>query len=130
MGAKQVDIEWDDVILSSQDTTPILDAGAVYGIDGRQDGGPITLKCFDPVTRQEFWSKSGFKYATLISADGKLLVMQTDGMLKVARLIKTGYEELASMNVLPGTTRALPALSNGRLFVRNEKTLACIDLGK
>ncbi|MFO0918139.1 MAG: hypothetical protein U0872_07480 [Planctomycetaceae bacterium] len=23
----------------------------VYGVDGRQDGGPVTLKCFDPQSR-------------------------------------------------------------------------------
>ena len=56
--------------------------------------------------------------------------MQTDGVLKMVRLSKAGYEELASASLLAGTTRALPALANGRFYVRNEKTLACFDLSK
>ncbi|WP_397568558.1 PQQ-binding-like beta-propeller repeat protein [Schlesneria sp. T3-172] len=128
--SKGVEVVWSDELLSSQYTTPIHIDGAIYGIDGRQDGGEITLKCFDPVTRKEHWSKSGFGYATLIAADGKLLVMQTDGVLKLVRLSKTGYEELASAELLSGTTRALPALANGRFYIRNERTLSCFDVAK
>ncbi|MEI8021061.1 MAG: PQQ-binding-like beta-propeller repeat protein [Schlesneria sp.] len=130
LSAKSVDVIWSNEILSSQYTTPIFDGGVVYGVDGRQDGGPISLKCFDPATEKELWSKSISGYATLIAADGKLLVMQTDGVLKVGRLSKTRYEELGSASLLAGTTRALPALANGRLYVRNEKILACFDLSK
>lgn len=128
--SKGVDVVWSDEVLSSQYTTPILIDGAVYGIDGRQDGGAVSLKCFDPVSRKEHWSKSGLSYATLIAADGKLLVMQTDGTLKIVRMTKSHYEELASAALLSGTTRALPALSNGRLYVRNERTLACFDVAR
>ena len=127
-GPQNCDVVWSDEILSSQYTTPILHDGAMYGIDGRQDGGPISLKCFDPMTRKEYWSKSGMTYSTLIGANGLLLVMQTDGVLKLTRLSKERYEELGSAKLLPGTTRALPALANGRFYVRNEKTLICVDL--
>jgi hypothetical protein len=36
--------------------------------------------------------------------------------------------ELATLKLLSGTTRALPALADGRLYIRNERTLACFDL--
>jgi outer membrane protein assembly factor BamB len=130
LGANDVDVIWSDPLLSSQYTTPIVFDGAVIGVDGRQDGGPSALKCFDPESRKEFWSTSGQKYSTLIAADGKLLVMQTDGVLKLLSLSKARYQELTSATLLPGTTRALPALANGRFYVRNEKTLVCVDLGR
>lgn len=126
----RVDVVWSDDILSSQYTTPIVHEGAVYGVDGRQDGGPISLKCFDPQTRKVHWAKSGIGYATLIGADGKLLVMQTDGNLKLVKLDKAAYQEIAAVKLLNGTTRALPALANGRLYVRNESTLKCVNLGR
>lgn len=128
--SKGVNVVWSDELLSSQYATPILEDGAVYGIDGRQDGGAVSLKCFDPVTRKEHWSESGMTYATLIAADGKLLVVQTDGVLKVVRLTKTRFEELASAELMTGTTRALPALANGQLYLRNERTLSCFDVAK
>ena len=130
VGPKSVEVVWADELLSSQYTTPIVADGAVYGIDGRQDGGAVSLKCFDPITRKEHWSKSGLTYATLIAADGKLLVVQTDGIVKVVRLSKTAFEELASAEVMTGTTRALPALANGRLYLRNGDTLSCFNVAK
>ena len=130
LGRDKLDIDWQDEVLSSQYTTPIIHEGAVFGLDGRQDGGPISLKCFELETRKVHWTKSGLAYATLIAADGKLLVMQTNGTLRLAELSKTAYRELGTAELLRGTTRALPALANGRLYVRNEQTLKCVELGK
>lgn len=130
LGRNKLDVVWQDEVLSSQYTTPIIHEGAVFGIDGRQDGGPVSLKCFDLETRKIHWSKPGLAYATLIAADGKLLVMQTNGTLRLAELNKSAYRELGTAELLRGTTRALPALANGRLYVRNEKTLKCVELGK
>lgn len=135
IGARLVDVTadaanvtWEDEILSSQYTTPIVHEGLVYGIDGRQDGGPVSLKCFDPQTRKVLWTKSGLEYATLVAADGKLLIQQSNGELRVAALDKTAYRELAIKKLASGTTRALPALANGRWYLRNESTLFAFDL--
>lgn len=127
--ADRVDITWNDEVLSSQYTTPILQDGAVYGVDGRQDGGPVSLKCFDLQTRKVFWSQP-IPYATLISVDGKLLVMQTNGKLMMVALDKSANRELGSTSLLTGTTRALPALADGRFYIRNENTLKCVSLAR
>lgn len=127
-GKQTCDVLWDDTILSSQYTTPILHGGAIYGIDGRQDGGDVTIKCFDPQTKDRHWSHSNVVYSTLIGADDKLFMMQTDGTLKMLELTTEDYRELGSAKLLSGTCRALPALSNGRFYVRNEQTLLCVDL--
>ena len=129
-GRNKLDVVWTDEVLSSQYTTPIILDGTVFGIDGRQDGGPISLKCFDLESRKVHWTKPGLAYATLIAADGKLLVMQTNGTLRLAELSKSAYRELGTAELLRGTTRALPALANGRLYVRNETTLKCVELSR
>lgn len=128
LAANAAEVVWEDEILSSQYTTPIVYEGKIYGVDGRQDGGPVSLKCFDPATRKVHWEQPLSQYATLIAADGKLLVMQTDGELRIATLDASKYTEKAKLKLLPLTTRALPALANGRLYVRNERMLACFDL--
>ena len=127
LSPSKIDIVWQDELLSSQYTTPIVHDGAVFGIDGRQDGGPISLKCFDPETRKVHWTKPGLAYATLIAADGKLLVVHTNGSARLAELNKTEYRELGTASLLRGTARALPALANGRLYIRNEQTLKCVQ---
>jgi hypothetical protein len=54
--------------------------------------------------------------------------MKTDGTLVVIAADPKGYRELAEASLFQNTTRALPALSNGLLYVRDTKTLKCFDL--
>ncbi|MCA9006230.1 MAG: PQQ-like beta-propeller repeat protein [Planctomycetaceae bacterium] len=116
--------------MSSQYTTPIEYDGALIGVDGRQDIGPSSLICFDPNEQKVLWSQENYGYATLIEADGKLLILKTDGTLVMATASKEEYKELGRAQVLNTTTRALPALSNGLLFIRDTKALKCLDLNK
>ena len=115
-------------IMSSQYTTPILYDGSLIGIDGRQDVGSARLICFNPQTQKIQWSQNDFGYATLLEADNKLIILKTDGTLVLAEASKEAYKELGRAQVLSLTTRALPALSNGLLFVRDEKTVKCLQL--
>ena len=115
-------------IFASQYATPILLGGLFYGIDGRDDTGPADLKCFDPQTKMLKWSEQGFGYGTQILVDGKLLLVKTNGELVLVEPNPETYTELAREQVLTGVTRALPALSNGLLYVRDNTTLKCLDL--
>lgn len=131
LGAKSAEELWaSDDVLSSQYTTPIAEGGVLYGMDGRQDVGAATLRCIDPAAKKVLWSQEGFGYATLIKADGKLLAQKTDGTLVLVKPDKAGYRELAQASLTLGTARALPALSNGLYFIRNESTLLCYDLAR
>lgn len=130
VGPNQVETVWEDTLLSSQYTTPIVHQGHVYGVDGRQDGGPIALKCFNPSTRRVDWTESLPEYATLIAADDKLLIMQSNGTLRVAALDPKAYRESGTFSLARGTTRALPALADGVLYIRNESRLMAFDLNE
>ena len=127
-GSGVVRIWESDDVLSSQYTTPILHDDALFGIHGRQDLGAAELRCVDPATKKVHWSVDGFGYATLILADGKLIILKTDGELVLARADKSKFVELGRTRLFSDTTRALPALSNGRLLVRDTATLKCVDL--
>ena len=127
-GAK---IRWaSDELISSQYTTCIYKDGFLYGIDGRQDLGTARLRCLDLKTRKIRWTEDDFGYATLILAGDALLAMKTDGELVVVRASPDKYFQLAAAKLAAGTTRALPALSNGLLYVRDESTLKCVRVGK
>ena len=77
--------EWDsDDVMSSQYTTCVEHDGILYGIDGRQDVGMARLRAFDPRTGSVLWTEEGFGTGDLILADGKLLIMKTDGELVLA----------------------------------------------
>lgn len=120
---------WADELLSSQYTTPIVHAGAVYGIDGRQDQGKSRLICFDPLTRRVHWEQPNLEYGTLIATGDDLLVMHTEGTLRRVTLSTAAYRSPASARLTKDTVRALPALSRGRLFLRDTKHLYAFEVG-
>lgn len=120
----------DKTLLASQYTTPIAHEGVLYGIDGRQDVGEASLRCIDPEAREVLWEEENFGYATIIKADGKLLIQKTDGTLVLVKPDKTSYQELSRVRLFPGigTVRALPALADSLYLVRDEKRLYCFNL--
>jgi outer membrane protein assembly factor BamB len=116
-------------VLSSQYTTAVYHDGHLYGIDGGESIGTGTrLRCIDPLRQRVLWGEEDFGNGTLLVADGKLLALTTDGRLRLIEPSAEKLQVLAEAQVLRSTTRALPALSDGRLWVRDEQTLKCLDL--
>lgn len=60
------------------------------------------------------------------TADGKLIATKTDGELLLIKPDTAGINVLARARPFPGSIRALPALSGGRLYVRDDHTLKCL----
>ena len=131
MSADSAEVLWkNDDVLSSQYTTPVPYRNSLIGIHGRQDYPGAELRCLDPLKPTVLWSEPDFGYATLILADDKLVIQKTDGDLVLAEAATTRFKLLSRTQLFRGTTRALPALSNGRYFARNESELKCVDLGR
>ena len=65
---------------------------------------------------------------SVILAGDRLLILRENGELVLAPASPDGFKPLARAHVLPETVRAFPALANGFLYARNEKTLVCLDL--
>lgn len=129
LGKNSIKTVWEnDDTMSSQYPTPVLHEGYLYGIHGRQDVGTAALRCIDPKTHKVAWNQNGFGMGTLINASGKLVIMKTDGTLVLAAASPKAFQQLGSAQVLPTISRALPALANGLLYVRDTKTLKCLDL--
>lgn len=114
--------------MSCQFSTPVPYQDSLYGVDGRQDMPPGRLRCFDPNTGRIRWTKSEFPVSNLIVADGKLVIVTDDGGLILAAAASDAYRELARTKLSRTTTRALPALAGGLLYVRDTSSLKCIDL--
>lgn len=119
----------DEQSLATQYCTPIVRDGKIYAIDGRDDVPPADFKCLEEKTGRVLWSERGFGYGTLLAADGKFVIAKTDGELLLAKPGETGLDVLARARPLPGTLRPLPALAAGRLYLRDDTTLTCLDLG-
>ena len=95
-----------------------------------QKNAIATLHCVDPATGKATWKreKVGKYHAALLrTSNNKLLVHSDSGELILLQPDAKEYRELAKAKVC-GPTWAHPALANGRLYVRDEKELVCIEL--
>jgi outer membrane protein assembly factor BamB len=129
------EVKWQDGdTLSSQYATPVYHAGYLYGIHGREDAPPPgILRCLDAKTGKIAWEKPDFGIAHAILSGDKILFAKTDGELVLAAANPKSYQELARATVARDT-RALPALSQGRLLMRTTKggqgKLICVRVGE
>lgn len=81
--------------------------------------------CLVAKTGEPVWQeKVGSHHASLVSANGLVYFLSDAG---VTTVVKPGPKfEVIARNELGETCFASPAISNGRLFIRGEKTLFCI----
>ena len=66
---------------------------------------------------------------TFTDPKGTTLVFKSGELVLAAPDSKT-YRQLAAARVFTATTRPLPALAEGRLYVRDTQTLKCLDVGR
>lgn len=117
-------------VLRSEWQTPLLLDGFLYGMDNVGGAGPVThLTCVNATTGERAWQVLRFGKGNLIAADGKLFMTTMAGELVVARASSKKYDELGRVTVLE-TTRQTPALSNGRLYLRDGREILCLDVRK
>jgi outer membrane protein assembly factor BamB len=91
-----------------------------------------TLRCVETATGRVLWSQSpvGEYHASLLrTGDDKLLFLDDAGNLMLLQPDPKEYRELCRAKVC-GKTWAHPALADGRLYIRDEKELICIQLAE
>lgn len=120
--------------LATQYCTPVAVDGLLYAIDGRDDVPPADFVCFERERGAVRWTAADFGYGTLLAADGKLVVAKTDGDLLLVEPAAAEPRVLSRARPFAagpraGAVRALPALSGGRLYLRNDSTLTCLRVG-
>ncbi len=86
------------------------------------------LKCVDARTGEEKWKARGFQRGSLIAADGHLIVLGEEGRLALVEATPAGFREKASAQILEGRSWTMPTLANGRLYLRNQSELLCLDM--
>jgi len=117
-------------VLRAEWQTPILVDGYLYGFDNVGSAGPVThLTCVEAATGKRMWQQPRFGKGNLIYADGKLFLTTMKGELIIARAIPKAYEELGRATIL-GQTRQAPALSDGRIYLRDDKEIVCVEASK
>jgi len=119
-------------LLATQYATPVKHNGLLYAVDGRQDIGDASIKCIDPVNQKVVWEESGFEYGSVVRVNNDVLFLTCGGELIRFDADQSGFRQRHRSTVLDSTPRSyrLPAISNGRLFVRDDRVLKCLRVGE
>ena len=115
---------WANKEMKNYFSTSVLVDGYLYGFNNNK------LTCLDFRSGKTRWKTGGFNRGSLITADGKLIIYSDQGLLALAEISPDSYKELAKFAFCDERTWTVPTLSGGRLFLRNEKELACLKVGK
>jgi outer membrane protein assembly factor BamB len=118
---------WSNLDLKINLATPVLVDGYFYTQGANRD-----YVCVDAKTGQLKWSQPGFglgrkDYASTIAAGKNLLVLSEDGTLIALAANPAKYTELSRLQVC-GNTWSHPAYVDGRLYVRDGRSLQRVDL--
>jgi hypothetical protein len=57
-----------------------------------------------------------------------LLILRENGELVLAPAASDGFHPSAKASILSKVTRSYPALADGKLYARDEKSLVCVRL--
>lgn len=99
----------------------------VYGSSG--DFGPAFLCSVNSATGEFGWRQRGIAKATMLYADGKLIVLDEDGALFLVKADGKQYRLLAKApDVLAKTAWTAPTLYGRTLYLRDRTNIVALDL--
>jgi outer membrane protein assembly factor BamB len=123
---------WMNPDLTCYFSTPVPVGDQLYMVTGQfgvLSGATSTLRCVETKTGHELWHKDKvgrFHAALLRTGNDKLLMLDDYGNLTLIDPDAKEYKELAKSKVC-GATWAHPALADGRVYLRDDKELICVE---
>jgi len=120
----KIDTVWHNKEMRNHFNSSIYHKDHIYGFSSS------TLKCLVAETAQRKWSTRGYGKGSLIIVDDKLLVLSDRGKLAMIEATPTGFNELAQAQVIEGKSWTSPTFADGKIYLRNQKEIACYDLTK
>ena len=122
--------------MACEQQTPVIWKGMLYGIQPK-DAGPLRnqLICVSPndVTKIIWTSgKEGrFGLGPYLIADNKMFVLSDDGTLTMIKPDSKNYVQIAQKKLFDGADAWAPmALADGRLVLRDAKTMYCVNVSQ
>jgi outer membrane protein assembly factor BamB len=127
-GVVSAEIVWENKAMRNRIGSSVLVDGFLYGLDG---DWTARLKCVELATGRERWADRSVGRGSLIAADGRLLVLGESGEPALVAADPAGYREIARCKVLTGNKCwATPSLADGRLYLRDEREIVCLQVGR
>ena len=123
-GKAVIEEVWLSKRMKNQFSTSVLIDGYLYGFHNK------VMQCMEFDTGEIMWSERGFNHGSILPADGKLIILGEKSQLALAEISPEAYKEISRAELITGKTWTIPTIANGKMYVRNEKEIVCVDLKK
>jgi outer membrane protein assembly factor BamB len=109
-------------------TTMIRVGDFIYGSSG--DFGPAPLTAIDVHTGEIKWQERAFPKASFVYADKKFFVVDEDGGISLATFSPTGVKVISKFSLLEHNAWTAPTLVGTKLYVRDRRSIASLEVGR
>ncbi len=126
-GKTRVERAWKNDELQIAQTTVVRAGDYFYGSTGHD---PFYVTAIHAKTGEVAWQEQGFSLANLVSADGKILLLDTEGVLALATAGPEAWKVSSKVNLLKPQAFTVPTLADKNLYLRDLEKILAIDLGQ
>jgi len=107
-------------LLSAHYNTPVFHKGILYGIDGYEGRGNVSLRAIDVSRRKVLWQEDGFGTAHMVVAQNHIVAITLEGKLRLFECSGEGFKQVAETQLAEGgqICRSTFALADQMLIVR------------
>jgi outer membrane protein assembly factor BamB len=113
---------WKARSLAARFSSPVVHNGHVYGLSNRR------LVCVSAETGKQLWTEGGYSDGQVILCGDKLVVSDGAGKLCYVAADPAEYRLLGKVTVFPDRTWNVPAMAGNRVYLRNHRQMACLEL--
>ena len=100
----------------------------VYGTSGQ--GATAIMTATQVETGETAWRQRGFSRASLLHADGKVIVLDEDGDLSLTEMTPSGMTTLSSAPLFNTRAWTAPTLVGTTLYARDRERIVALDLSE
>ena len=98
----------------------------VFGSSG--DFGPAPMTAVDVRTGNTVWQDRSFPKANLVYVDGRVILLDEDGVLALVTLSAQGMKVISKTNLLTNLAWTPPTVAGTKLYVRDRRTIVALEL--
>ena len=128
-GQGKAEVAWQDPDHVAYFSNYLYYGGLLFGHGYKAHGSPPKFYCLDPKTGTTLWDQNTKdEQRCLLGSDGKVIELHDNGDLVLSDAnARGGYRQLSRAKVIDKTW-CYPAFCQGKLFIRSNTRLICLDL--
>jgi outer membrane protein assembly factor BamB len=122
-GAWSVKRLWKNRDLACKFTNPVYYQGHIYGLHNG-----ASLVCLDAKTGQRKWEARDYGNGQLLLCQDLLVIQSEPGPVYLVQASPDEARDLGRIDVFDRRSWNVPAMADGKLYLRNNREMACYDL--